>query len=80
MRVGDVSSIGGYAFRFADLQEIKGPNYVAARGTFDVTYDGATVSTMVAEKRMYIVQKMPMTELVRPSSYKLSALGCVSKS
>jgi cytochrome c-type biogenesis protein CcmF len=62
MRVGDVSSIGGYAFRFADLEEIKGPNYIAARGTFEVTYEGAKVSTMVAEKRMYIVQKMPMTE------------------
>ena len=62
MRVGDTTSVGGYAFRFTDLKEIKGPNYVAARGTFEVTYGGAVIATMVPEKRHYAVQNMPMTE------------------
>ncbi len=62
MRVGDSASAGGYRFRFTDLKEIKGPNYVAARGTFEVTRDGAHVATMLPEKRHYTVQNMPMTE------------------
>ncbi|MES2130658.1 MAG: heme lyase CcmF/NrfE family subunit [Pseudomonadota bacterium] len=62
MRIGDTVSAGGYAFRFTDLQEIKGPNYIAARGTFEVTKNGEFVATMNPEKRLYTVQKMPMTE------------------
>lgn len=62
MRVGDTTSIGGYTFRFTDLQEIKGANYIAARGTFEVTYGDKKIATMVPEKRLYTVQKMPMTE------------------
>ena len=62
MRVGDTTSAGDYTFRFTDLQEIKGPNYVAARGTFEVTRNGETIATMMPEKRLYTVQKMPMTE------------------
>jgi cytochrome c-type biogenesis protein CcmF len=62
MRVGDTATAGEYVFRFTDLKEIEGPNYVAAQGTFEVTRNGALVNTMHPEKRMYIVQKMPMTE------------------
>ncbi len=62
MRVGDTASAGGYNFRFTDLKALKGPNYEAAQGTFDVTRDGAKVATMRPEKRLYNVQKMPMTE------------------
>jgi cytochrome c-type biogenesis protein CcmF len=62
MRVGDTASAGGYSFLFTDLQEIKGPNYIAARGTFEVTRDGNRIATMNPEKRLYTVQKMPMTE------------------
>jgi cytochrome c-type biogenesis protein CcmF len=62
MRVGDTTSAGDYIFRFTDLQEIKGPNYIAARGTFEVTRNGEKIATMMPEKRLYTVQKMPMTE------------------
>ena len=62
MKVGQSVSAGGYAFRFTGVQEIKGPNYVAAKGTFEVTRDGKFVATMQPEKRLYTVQKMPMTE------------------
>ncbi|HJV74183.1 MAG TPA: heme lyase CcmF/NrfE family subunit, partial [Noviherbaspirillum sp.] len=62
MRVGDTVTVSGYTFTLNDLQEVKGPNYVAARGTFDVTYGGKTVNTLHPEKRMYTVQQMPMTE------------------
>jgi cytochrome c-type biogenesis protein CcmF len=64
MRVGDTTDAGGYTFRFADLQQVKGPNYTAMRGVFDVTRSdgGAKVTTMTPEKRLFTVQQMPMTE------------------
>ncbi|MGE5652130.1 MAG: cytochrome c-type biogenesis CcmF C-terminal domain-containing protein, partial [Bacillota bacterium] len=62
MRVGDTTSAGGYTFRFTDLQEYTGPNYLAAKATFEVTKDGSKIATMEPEKRMYTVQQMPMTE------------------
>ncbi|HEY0844118.1 MAG TPA: heme lyase CcmF/NrfE family subunit [Noviherbaspirillum sp.] len=62
MRVGDTTGVNGYTFNFIDLEEYNGPNYIAARGTFDVMYDGKKITTLHPEKRMYTVQKMPMTE------------------
>lgn len=62
MRIGDTSTAGGYTFRFTDLKEIKGPNYVAAQGTFEVTRGSEKIATMMPEKRLYTVQQMPMTE------------------
>ena len=62
MRVGDTTSAGGYTFRMTDLREIKGANYVAEQGTFDVTYGDKKIATMAAQKRLYTVQNMPMTE------------------
>jgi cytochrome c-type biogenesis protein CcmF len=62
MRVGDTTSVNGYTFTFVDLNEVTGPNYIAARGTFDITYGEKKVTTLVPEKRLYTVQKMPMTE------------------
>jgi cytochrome c-type biogenesis protein CcmF len=62
MRVGDTTSAGDYSFRFIDLKEIKGPNYVAAQGTFEVNRGTTKIATMTPEKRFYTVQQMPMTE------------------
>ncbi len=62
MRPGDTVTVSGYTFTLSDLKEVKGPNYIAARGTFDVTYEGKKLTTLHPEKRMYTVQQMPMTE------------------
>ena len=62
MRVGETATVNGYAFTMTDLGEIKGPNYIAARATFDVVKDGKKITTLFPEKRLYLVQKMPMTE------------------
>ena len=62
MHVGDTTSAGEYSFRFMNLQEIKGPNYRAARGTFEVNRGTTRIATMMPEKRFYTVQQMPMTE------------------
>ena len=41
---------------------IAGANYTGARGVIEVTRGGNAVATMHPEKRIYNVQKMPMTE------------------
>ena len=62
MNVGETATIGGYAFRFEGVREIKGPNYTAGQGMFVVTKDGRPVTEMYPEKRFYPVQKQTMTE------------------
>ena len=49
-------------FRFDALNDVKGPNYVAARGTMSVTRNGSPLAMMYPEKRVYNVQKNAMTE------------------
>ena len=45
------------------MQEAKGPNYTAARGTIVVTRNGNAVTTLYPEKRLYVTQPgNPMTE------------------
>ncbi len=62
MRPGDVAELGGYSFRFQGVSDVQGPNYTAARGTIEVSKNGRVVRTMTPEKRIYTVQRMPMTE------------------
>jgi len=62
MNVGETATIGGYTFRFDGTQEVKGPNYLAARGIFNVTRNGQDVTMMYPEKRRYYVQNQTMTE------------------
>ena len=62
MRVGDTTSISGYTFRLNRLENIKGPNYIAIRGTFDVERGNDKPITMTPEKRMFTARQMPMTE------------------
>jgi cytochrome c-type biogenesis protein CcmF len=62
MRVGDTTSISGYTFRLNRLENIKGPNYTAIRGTFDVERGNDKPITMTPEKRMFTARQMPMTE------------------
>ena len=62
MNVGQTATIGGYTFRFDGTQQYKGPNYIAARGTFRVSQDGRDVTVMYPEKRRYTVQNQTMTE------------------
>jgi cytochrome c-type biogenesis protein CcmF len=62
MEPGETVTLSGYVFKLDGIQEIEGPNYSAARGTISVTRDGKAVTTMHPEKRIYHVQRMPMTE------------------
>jgi cytochrome c-type biogenesis protein CcmF len=62
MSPGDTVTVGGHTFRFQGTSEREGPNYRAARGTFDVTQNGVQVRTLHPEKRVYTAQGTPMTE------------------
>jgi cytochrome c-type biogenesis protein CcmF len=62
MEPGQTTNLSGYTFRFDGATEVNGPNYIAARGTIDVSKDGKHVAVMKPEKRLYTVQQMPMTE------------------
>ena len=62
MAVGDTSDIAGYVFTFRGIQEIQGPNYDGVRGLLEVTRDGKPEVALRPEKRVYRVQRNPMTE------------------
>ncbi|NJD25971.1 MAG: heme lyase CcmF/NrfE family subunit [Betaproteobacteria bacterium] len=62
MGPGDSTTVAGYTFTFDAIGEVTGPNYVAARAQIRLTRDGQVLATMQPEKRIYQVQKMPMTE------------------
>ncbi|MBE0548293.1 MAG: heme lyase CcmF/NrfE family subunit [Rubrivivax sp.] len=62
MQVGDTTEVAGYTFTFRGVRDVDGPNYVAARGTIEVTQGDRPVVTMHPEKRVYRVQNNPMTE------------------
>ena len=59
---GESVSVGAYTFRFEGTTERIGPNYRAARGTFDVAKNGVSFEKLHPEKRVYNAQGMPMTE------------------
>ncbi len=62
MAPGDTMELAGYAFRFGGVDEVKGPNYIAARATLFVTKEGREVTTLYPERRIYQVQESAMTE------------------
>jgi len=61
MDFGDSVEIGPYAFKFKGVSEGNGPNYRFQRGEVDVSRDGQFIRTMTPEKRVYLVQRNPMT-------------------
>ncbi|RZI84776.1 MAG: heme lyase CcmF/NrfE family subunit [Rubrivivax sp.] len=62
LRLGEATQSGAYTFVFTSLKQVQGPNYIAARGTFEVSRDGVKVATLHPEKRVYTARQMPMTE------------------
>ena len=62
MEPGESTEIAGMRVRFDGVHERRGPNYVAARGTLQLTRDDRSVATLHPERRTYLVTRMPMTE------------------
>jgi cytochrome c-type biogenesis protein CcmF len=59
---GESVTVGDYTIQFGAPREIDGPNYVAIRSEMKVSRDGQPVTILYPEKRIYRVQKSPMTE------------------
>jgi len=62
MSVGDTARLAGYDFRLASIEEVRGPNYTAARGAVEVSRGEVPLARLHPEKRLYLTQSMPMTE------------------
>ena len=62
MAPGDTLDMSGYIFRFHGVKQTQGPNYLAEQAFVTVSHQGKTVAELEPQKRMYQVQKMPMTE------------------
>lgn len=62
MAPGDSAEVNQYRFVFRGVEEHKGPNYSAVRGTMEVYSGERQVAVMHPEKRFYFVQRNTMTE------------------
>ncbi len=62
MTPGDSFEMAGYTFTFNGVNMVNVDNYQAARGDFSVTNDSGFSAQMLPEKRVYLVQRNPMTE------------------
>ncbi|MEO5573621.1 MAG: cytochrome c-type biogenesis CcmF C-terminal domain-containing protein, partial [Gammaproteobacteria bacterium] len=62
MDPGDTVEVGGYNFRFDGVTEVAGPNYQAVEGRVRVSRNGEDVTVLRPQKRVYTVQRNPMTE------------------
>ena len=62
MLPGDTTTIEGHVFTLRGLRELDGPNYRAVQAWVEVTRNGSKVADMLPEKRVYRVQRNPMTE------------------
>ncbi|MDP4302176.1 heme lyase CcmF/NrfE family subunit [Leptothrix discophora] len=64
MNLGDTTTVAGYTFTFLGVREVPGPNYTAVQGQIKVTHEGSDekLTEMYPEKRVYRVQRNPMTE------------------
>jgi cytochrome c-type biogenesis protein CcmF len=62
MAPGESVEVGGYTFVFDGAKHHEGPNYTSDRATVHVLEDGEEIAVLHPEKRLYTVQRMPMTE------------------
>ena len=59
---GESYELGGYDFRFEGVVPFSGPNFRADQGRIVVSRDGQSVAELTPQKRIYRVQRSPMTE------------------
>jgi len=62
MAPGEQMEMAGYRFELQQIRRYTGPNFSADEGVVKVTSEGELVAMLMPQKRIYQVQKMPMTE------------------
>lgn len=68
LKVGQTEAVQGYDFTLENLQDLKGPNYTATKGTFSVSFQGEFLRMMYPEKRIYTASGMPISEVALRAS------------
>jgi cytochrome c-type biogenesis protein CcmF len=58
LKVGENTSISTTKIKLASVERIQGPNYVADRGTFELSQGGLVYKIKTAERRAYQLQNM----------------------
>ena len=62
VKPGTEVSIAGFDVRFEGAERVRGPNYLADRGTLSVFKNGTQIDTLYPEKRFYPVANSQTTE------------------
>ena len=63
VRVGDTVTLGDYCFKLTGVEDLRGPNYTAERGTVEVARGcKQRIATVHPEKRRYVAGGQVMTE------------------
>ena len=62
LALGEHIAFEHYDFHFDAIEALQGANYTGSMGIFTVRKEQRLIATMKAEKRIYTVQRMPMTE------------------
>jgi len=62
LQVGGSTELAGHVFTLRGLHNVRGPNYEAVQGLVEVARNGRAVAQLRPEKRVYRVQRNPMTE------------------
>ncbi len=62
LKPGESYTLQDYTFTFNGTKELEGPNYTAIQSEVTITRDGKVISVQHPQKRVYRVQKSPMTE------------------
>jgi cytochrome c-type biogenesis protein CcmF len=62
VKAGDAFDVAGYNFVFKGVTRVEGPNFFAARATFEVYRDEKLYATMTPERRYFPVAGMSTTE------------------
>lgn len=64
VRLGPMESVkvGPYELRLKTVEAVKGPNFEAQEGHFEILEDQQVIGHLSPQKRIYQVQKNPMTE------------------
>jgi cytochrome c-type biogenesis protein CcmF len=70
MRVGDRLTVAGDTIRFDGVTPLRGPNYMALRGAFEVSRGIGPAVTMVPEKRVYDASGITTTEAAIDSGWR----------
>ncbi len=62
LKPGESIEMQGYRFDFKGTRQVQGPNFAAIESEVVITRNGEPVATLNPQKRVYRVQRSPMTE------------------